>query len=53
MPPKGKTIRNAPNTPQPLKEFQRILNTVRKDPKYKNKEFREQQQIAKKIYQKL
>ena len=56
MPPKKtvrKTIKNAPKAPSPLKEYMRVLNTVRATPQYKNKSYREQQQIAKKIYQKL
>ena len=51
---KRKVIRRAPkNTPSALEGYARVLATVRKDPKYKNKLFREQQQIASKIYKKL
>jgi len=58
MPPKKtakiKHIKDASRgTPSALKGYQRVLNTIRADPKYKNKDFREQQQIASKIYKKL
>ena len=56
MPPKKtvrKTIKNAPRAPPGLKEYQRVLLKARADPKYKNKSYRELQQIAKKLYSKL
>lgn len=56
MPPKKtvrKTIKNAPKAPSPLKEFQKLMSALRSDAKYKNKSYRELQQIAKKIYHKL
>ena len=58
MPPKArkqkdKPISRASKTPGHLRTFQRILDTLRKDSKYKNKTYAELQQIASKIYQKL
>ena len=48
MPAKAKSTKPA----VALGKYQKVLNTVRKDPKYKNKSFAEQQQIASKIYHK-
>lgn len=54
MAPKVKTIKRAPKgTPKPLKEYSRILETIKKDPKYKNKTYHELQKIASKLYQKM
>ena len=35
-----------------LKDYQKVLDRVRRDAKYKSKDFREQQKIASKIYHK-
>jgi len=59
MPPKAtrkqkdKPIARATKTPAHLRTFQRILDTMRKDPKYKNKSYAELQQLASKMYKKL
>jgi len=58
MPPKApkqkdKPIARATKAPGHLRTFQRILDTMRRDPKYKNKTYAELQQIASKAYKKL
>lgn len=49
MPAKKKVSTKASKA---LSKFQTELNKVRRDPRYKNKSFAEQQQIASKIYHK-
>jgi hypothetical protein len=51
MPPK-KTVTKSKSPGVALSEYQKVLNRVRKDPKYKNKSFAEQQQVASKLYHK-
>ncbi len=48
MPAKSKSMKPA----EALSKYRKVLDKVRKDPKYKNKDFKEQQQIASKIYHK-
>ena len=48
MPPKKKISDKATKA---LGKFQKELAKIRRDPRYRNKDFHEQQQIASKVYQ--
>ena len=50
----AKKLASAPSdTPKSLKTYTRVLNTMKKDKKYKNKSYRDLQKLASKEYKKL